>query len=154
MGTKRFLLDEIARFEALYERHQTEYSIVFLDIDFFKKINDTHGHDAGDKVLASFGAIIKKYARKEDIVSRYGGEEFIVILPETDVAGGVMFANKIREAVENSKFLYKETIIKVTVSAGVSQRSKCYMSDEAIKMADEELYKAKRNGRNRVYPII
>jgi diguanylate cyclase (GGDEF)-like protein len=121
-----------------------------FDIDFFKKVNDTYGHDAGDAVLAAFAKILKKEARSVDIVGRFGGEEFMAILSETDTKGGATFADKVRKKVEKSRFMYKGDRIKVTVSAGVSERKKHASLKSVINSADEYLYKSKQDGRNRV----
>jgi diguanylate cyclase (GGDEF)-like protein len=144
-------LDEFMNMkEAEYERYGRNYSIVMFDIDFFKKVNDTYGHDAGDAVLAAFAKILKKEARSVDIVGRFGGEEFMAILSETDTKGGATFADKVRKKVEKSRFMYKGDRIKVTVSAGVSERKKHASLKSVINSADEYLYKSKQDGRNRV----
>ena len=136
--------------EAEFERYQHNFTIVMLDIDHFKSVNDNYGHDAGDAVLAAFAQIIKKEARTEDIIGRFGGEEFMAILSETDVKGGVIFAEKVRKHVEKAKFMYKNERIDVTVSCGVSERKRNSSMETAIKHADDNLYKAKNNGRNQV----
>ncbi len=144
-------LDEFMKVkEAEYERYNRNYSIVMLDIDHFKSVNDTYGHDAGDAVLAAFAKILKREARSVDIVGRFGGEEFMVILSETDVDGGVIFAQKVRKKVQKAKFMYKKKRIEITLSAGVSERKKNSSLDNVMKSADDNLYKAKKSGRNQV----
>lgn len=144
-------LDELMQMkEAEFKRYGRNYSVVMFDIDHFKKVNDVYGHEAGDAVLSAFAQILKKDSRSVDIVGRFGGEEFLAILSETDTKGGVIFAQKVREHVEKARFLYKGKRIKVTVSAGVSERKNHISLEATINSADEYLYKAKREGRNRV----
>ena len=117
-------------------------------------MNDTYGHEAGDVILSTIGKILRKYVRQVDFVGRYGGEEFLVILPSTDMAQAIHFADKIRSIVEHFKFLYKNERINVTVSCGVSQRSMQKSKDETLNTADSFLYKAKEIGRNKVMPVL
>lgn len=147
---KRALDELLNTKEAEYERYSHNFCIVFLDLDHFKSINDTYGHDAGDAVLAAFAKILKDEARTVDIIGRFGGEEFLAILGETDIDGGVIFAQKIRKKVKAAKFMYKESRIEVTVSSGVSDRKSNASLNGTIKRADEFVYKAKKNGRDRV----
>ncbi|WP_434658505.1 GGDEF domain-containing protein [Sulfurimonas sp. NW9] len=147
---KRALDEFLTMKEAEYKRYGHNFVIVMFDIDFFKKVNDTYGHEAGDAVLAAFAKILKKESRTVDIVGRFGGEEFLALLSETDLEGGVTFAQKVRKHVEKTRFVYKGKRIKVTVSAGVAQRSDHISLDATINSADEYLYKAKKEGRNRV----
>ena len=144
-------LDELMQMkEAEFKRYGRNYSVAMFDIDHFKKVNDTYGHEAGDAVLAAFAKILKEDSRTVDVVGRFGGEEFLAILSETDTKGGVIFAEKVREHVQKARFIYKGKRIKVTVSAGVSERQKHISLEATINSADEYLYKAKREGRNRV----
>ena len=147
---KRALDELMSVKEAEFERYGHNYSVVMLDIDFFKKVNDKFGHEAGDAVLSAFAKILKIEARSVDIVGRYGGEEFMAILSATDTKGGVIFAEKVRKKVEQSRFMYKGKRIKVTVSCGVSEREKHISQQNVINSADEYLYKAKKDGRNQV----
>ncbi|ABB44847.1 diguanylate cyclase (GGDEF domain) [Sulfurimonas denitrificans DSM 1251] len=136
--------------EAEFERYEKNFTVVFFDLDHFKAVNDTYGHDAGDAVLVAFSKILKKDARNVDIVGRYGGEEFVAILSETDTDGGIVFAQKIRNKVKNARFMYKSNRIELSVSAGVSERKIHASLQSTMKAADEALYKAKDNGRDRV----
>lgn len=142
--------EEVARFESTYERHNTGYTLLFLDIDFFKKINDTYGHDAGDKVLSNIGALLNQHSRPEDAVGRYGGEEFVVVLPGGSYEGARSFAEHIRNLVEHTKFMYKNKRIPVTMSIGIAIREQFDSLDKTLKTADDNLYQAKKKGRNRV----
>jgi len=122
-----------------------------LDIDNFKRINDTYGHDVGDLVLKSLAETIKGILRKNDYIIRYGGEEFLILLPNATIDRAIKVAEKIRREIENKKIKIGDKEIKFTVSLGVSE---IYTSDRslqnAIKRADEKLYKAKKKGKNRV----
>jgi len=138
--------------EGEYERYGRSYSVVFFDLDHFKKVNDTYGHEAGDAVLAAFGGILRDISRNVDVIGRYGGEEFMALLSDTDVEGGCTFAGKVRAHVEQTRFLFRGERIEITVSAGVAER-KAYPSQKTLlAAADERLYEAKKNGRNRVVP--
>jgi diguanylate cyclase (GGDEF)-like protein len=150
IANKKALMEELKRQESAYNRYGTNYSVVFFDIDHFKNINDTYGHDAGDVILKSLGLLFKRYARDVDMIGRFGGEEFVAILPNTDVKGAYEFAEKLRKIIQKTKFMYKKTRIDVTVSGGVAERKEVNSKDELLKLADERLYKAKRSGRNRV----
>ena len=138
-------------------RENKPLSFVILDIDHFKKINDTYGHDVGDFVLKKFAEIVLKMTRRSDVFGRYGGEEFCLALPNTDIYGACLLANKIRSTIAQTIMTFKnEKIISfnVTISAGVSEFSKGMSIDELIKIADNNLYLAKKNGRNCVYPLL
>ena len=144
-------LDEVLEMkEAEFKRYGHNYTIVMFDLDHFKNVNDTYGHEAGDAVLAAFGKILKAKCRSVDVVGRFGGEEFLAILSETDTKGGVIFAEKVRKHVQKARFMYKGTRIEVTVSSGVSERARHVSAQAVVNSADEYLYKAKNEGRNRV----
>ena len=143
---------EIAR----VKRHGWHLSCLMLDVDFFKRFNDEHGHDVGDLVLESIGRILKDTVRTTDIPARYGGEEFVVLLPEADQKSALEIAERIRTAVESQQLSTPEgTALRVTISVGVAT-TEADSLDEAksiaalTKSADEALYRAKENGRNRV----
>ena len=133
-------------------RHNKHLSVAMLDIDHFKKINDTHGHAAGDIVLKSFAAIVGKLVRPEDLLARYGGEEFTLILRDTDATRAMTLANRVRVAIEDATTSYGKTDIKITSSCGVASLEECETPDKAtiMKLSDERLYTAKQKGRNRV----
>lgn len=148
--TKKALEDALSKQEEMSRRYKHRYSILFFDIDHFKNVNDTYGHDAGDVILKSMGLLLKKYSRTVDFIGRFGGEEFVAVLPETEKEGAVMFAEKIRAIVQKTKFMYKKTRIDITISIGVAERSESDSQEAILKLADERLYRAKQNGRNRV----
>ena len=144
-------LDEFMEIkEAEFKRYGRNFSVVMFDLDHFKDVNDNFGHEAGDAVLTAFAKILKKECRTVDIVGRFGGEEFLAILSETDTAGGAVFAEKVRKHVQKARFMYKGNRIELTVSSGVSEREKHISLQAALNSADEYLYQAKKNGRNQV----
>jgi len=147
---KRALDEFLELKEAEYQRYNRNYAVVMFDLDHFKQVNDTHGHEAGDAVLSAFGKILKKEARSVDIVGRFGGEEFLALLSDTNLQGGVTFAKKVLKHVQKARFMYKGKRIEVTSSAGVSERARHVSLEATINSADEYLYIAKKNGRNRV----
>ncbi|MFW6113616.1 MAG: diguanylate cyclase [Actinomycetota bacterium] len=135
------------------DRYNTTFSFIMLDIDFFKRINDTYGHLYGDEILKEIANLVKGCLRSMDIIARYGGEEFAILLPETDLDNAIQTAERIRLAVENHEFAETDgNKVRVTVSQGVT----CYPSSDIEKRsdivakADYALYEAKESGRNRV----
>ncbi|WP_200763826.1 GGDEF domain-containing protein [Nitrosophilus alvini] len=129
------------------KRYKRPLSLIIMDIDYFKKINDTYGHDTGDYVLKTISKILKQGLRKSDYFFRWGGEEFIVLAPETTLYGAKQLAEKLRTMIENHKF---DKIGRVTASFGVASYEMEKDADEIIKKADNALYTAKESGRNRV----
>ncbi len=150
LPNRRAIDDFLSKKEAAFKRYGDNYSVVLFDIDHFKSVNDTYGHDAGDVILASFGKMLRRYSREADFVGRWGGEEFLVVLPKTDREGAKVFADKLRDVVAKSKFMYKNTRIPITASGGVADRASNPGLEETIKRADENLYRAKAGGRNRI----
>jgi diguanylate cyclase (GGDEF)-like protein len=130
----------------------TPLSLVMVDIDHFKQVNDTFGHGEGDKVLCQIASMLKTSVRKKDIVARYGGEEFILILPEAGLEVSYMIAERIRRLVEGSPFDMAKTQRTITISMGISNfpNHRAKSKEELVRMADQALYDAKRGGRNRV----
>ena len=133
------------------QRYASSLSIIMMDLDRFKNINDTYGHQKGDDILLYFASTMKKFCRSMDIAARYGGEEFILILPETKVQGAFYIAERIREEIANQIFHHKGKDFKVTVSSGIAEFKLDIIKIPAdlIKIADQALYKAKAEGRNR-----
>ena len=130
-------------------------SVMILDIDFFKSINDTHGHDAGDDVLREFALRMRKSIRNIDLACRYGGEEFVVVMPETDRAVATMVAERLRRKIAAEPFPIQQGTksIEVTISIGIAALNDAQDTSATIlKRADQALYRAKRDGRNRVVP--
>ena len=132
-------------------RHPSDFSLAILDIDFFKKVNDTFGHQYGDYVLRTVADLMKTAFRKTDLLYRYGGEELIMIMPETNIEGAIIPVQRLRRMVEEYDFDYNGVKTKVTVSMGLTMNYPDLNSPaDILKSADNALYKAKESGRNRV----
>ena len=126
------------------------FVIGFLDIDYFKKINDTYGHDAGDVVLKEFASLLKSLSRTDDIVCRYGGEEFLIIVYNITLEQAIKKFNKIRLTIKNKHIIFNDNSINITVSIGLCVGKKDDLIETIISNADKALYKAKANGRDRL----
>jgi diguanylate cyclase (GGDEF)-like protein len=147
VGHVRLLLEaEIAESRRL----RSPLSLIMADLDHFKKVNDTGGHPDGDFVLKETARLLLASCRTLDIAGRYGGEEFILVLPDTARAGAQAAAERLRAEVERHPFVHEGRRYAVTVSLGVAELSEFDTADDLIKRADEALYAAKRKGRNRV----
>jgi diguanylate cyclase (GGDEF)-like protein len=148
---KRYFLETLEREISRAHRYHRDVTLILFDIDHFKSVNDTFGHLAGDTVLKQLAQVIRGRIRREDIMARYGGEEFAILLPEIALANGMQFAEKVRKMIERTTFKFEDQKIPITVSVGVAQLGAAMQSAlELIKAADEELYRAKQDGRNRV----
>jgi len=148
---KRYFMENLERELSRCVRYGRDLSLIIFDVDHFKNINDTFGHLAGDYVLKQMASKVQENIRREDFLARYGGEEFAVILPEIDKACAVVMAEKIRALIEKQKFVFENTPIPTTISAGVSTVDEEYTEPhELIKVADQNLYQAKQSGRNKV----
>lgn len=152
----RRYLSEILEGEFLRAKRNNEFlSLIMVDIDHFKKVNDTYGHHNGDVVLASVATLIQQQLRAYDSAARYGGEEFVLVIPGTSLADGVILADRIRQAMLEVTFPAPMEDLTVTVSAGVSTYPSPAVDsiDALFRQADEALYRAKENGRNRVETV-
>jgi len=154
---KKFLVDRLCAEFAYCVRHGVKLSLCMVDIDRFKGINDRFGHLAGDSVLAQISRLLHGASRTEDIVCRYGGEEFVVLLREIDERGAARYAERIRRRVERAEFQFidkdgSQRSIKSTISVGLATLGVRGFAtiDDFITAADKQLYHAKRTGRNRV----
>ncbi len=143
---QNFLKNEVIR----CRRYDSPLSVIMMDIDHFKQVNDNYGHQKGDDILLEFATTMKKFCRSNDVAARYGGEEFFLILPETKVKGAFHIAERIREEMAQQTFKHKGTNFNVTVSCGIAEYDAKLMKDAAdiIKVADLALYQAKHGGRN------
>ena len=146
-----FLEEALEREVSRANRYGFPLSLIMLDLDNFKSVNDRYGHDVGDKVLVRFAQVIKKNVRGTDIPARYGGEEFVVLLPHTGPEEAQRVAERIRSVFERTTFRFNGEVFRLTVSAGISS---CHAGEcnprELLLTADKALYSAKRNGKNRV----
>lgn len=148
---KRYLLEFLDREMSRCQRYGRTLSLMMIDLDLFKNINDTFGHIAGDHVLREVALAVRSKVRKEECFARYGGEEFALVMPEAELPKVRVFAEKIRAAVEANALTFETRTIPVTLSIGIAQMTP-EMTDPLafIAAADERLYEAKRDGRNRV----
>jgi len=149
---KKYFTDRLESEFTFAVRHVSPLTLVLFDIDHFKKVNDTHGHQAGDHVLSEISTLLTAALRAEDVFARYGGEEFAVICRGSDVNQGQIVAERMRKAVEGHKFVFEGTHIPVTISVGVAGLPDASVKDaaELVSLADQSLYKSKHGGRNRV----
>ncbi|MFO0945276.1 MAG: GGDEF domain-containing protein [Planctomycetota bacterium] len=149
---KRYLMETLERELVRSFRHSRPLAMVMLDVDFFKSVNDTHGHLAGDAVLREIASRIRDNVRRDEVFARYGGEEFVVLLPEASVEECRAFAERLRQVVGDSPVLVDEKSISVTISLGIAHTDgkEELLPDDLIQEADRNLYSAKRNGRNQV----
>ena len=142
--------DTVNREINLALRNRNNLSVIFLDIDHFKSINDSYGHACGDVVLSTTAKLIKNCARNSDIIFRYGGEEFVLLLSNTDISGAELLAERIRNEIEQHTIAYDMQPIKITASIGVTSLATSDSLDDFIQRADDEMYRAKAKGRNQV----
>jgi diguanylate cyclase len=143
-GYEPKLLEELERLK----RYDTPCSFMMLDLDDFKVLNDKYGHSAGDNALVKIGGLIRSSIRKTDLFGRYGGEEFVVILPSTDIERAKNTAEKVREAATKVRFLFQEDRVFITLSGGVTELKKDDTLEDIYQRADKCLYKAKKEGKN------
>jgi diguanylate cyclase len=144
----RFKFDHVLEYSiSLSDRYSRALSMMIIDIDHFKAVNDTYGHLEGDEVLKTFAQILNDGIRKSDVIARWGGEEFVILLPDTDLSSAIKLAESLRLKVEQYQFISK---IRVTCSIGVVRWNEGENSDQLLKRVDDKLYQAKENGRNQV----
>jgi diguanylate cyclase (GGDEF)-like protein len=158
---RNFLMQRVK--EEIKKAYRLKYplALIFIDLDFFKNVNDQYGHQVGDQLLAEFGDLIKGSIREYDVACRFGGEEFVILLPQTETKNAVELAERLREKIEKRKFCVSYGNLQITASFGVSslpqndvkqldeEQTILYM-ENLIAWADDALYQAKKNGRNRV----
>lgn len=148
---RRHFEDNLEREFLRATRYKSELSFAIIDVDYFKKVNDTYGHSCGDYVLKEVAYLILQTFRKTDMVFRYGGEEFAVIITETPLEKAVIPLERLRKAISEHQFKYNGLNISITVSIGVSEVTKNTESvHQLFENADKALYKAKENGRNQI----
>lgn len=147
---RRYLFEQLQLFFALYKRHDQQYCLVIMDIDHFKRVNDTYGHITGDFVLREFAQYVKSRLRHTDLVARYGGEEFVAVLHEVTLSEAEELVNDIRIAIDNRQLNFENNLLHHTFSAGLASFNEVESIDEVVSLADERLYAAKETGRNRV----
>jgi diguanylate cyclase (GGDEF)-like protein len=149
---RRFGMERLKEEFSRSVRTNTPVGVMMLDLDHFKNVNDTYGHIVGDKVLINFASLVQKFIRKEDTLVRYGGEEFLIILPGADFSAIKVVGEKVRRVIEESSVKHGEQEVKVTVSIGGSSspETECESFEQLVNNADDNLYEAKDTGRNKV----
>jgi len=151
LSNRRGFMDDARRNIDIANRHKRPISVLMLDIDHFKAVNDTYGHATGDKVLAGVALVCHKLLRTTDLLARFGGEEFCLLLPETRAENALLLAERLRIAISAARFEAESQSFSVTVSIGISEcRNAANSLDILLVRSDEALYKAKNTGRNRV----
>ena len=145
---RRTMTRHIIDFFSDYEITRQPFSIIICDIDDFKIINDTYGHECGDEVLRSLSQIYENLTRDKDFLCRWGGEEFLILLKNTDLNDARTIADRIRANVENSEIIYNDTTIKITITLGVASVTEKQDYNALFKLADERLYIGKNSGKN------
>jgi len=150
--TKRYFLDRVQHEFSHSARRNLPLSLTIYDLDFFKKVNDTYGHPAGDFILQKVAETTKGMIRREDIFARYGGEEFVILMRDTEESDAVALAERLRKKIATSTYAFESKKIPITISAGVAclKDSNFKAFADLIRAADEYLYFSKSNGRNRV----
>ena len=149
---KKYFTDRLESEFTFSTRHSSPLALVLFDIDHFKRVNDTHGHQAGDHVLFEISALLSSALRAEDVFARYGGEEFAVICRGSDQSQAQVVGERMRKAVEGNRFVYEGKHIPVTISVGIAVLPNAAVKDasDIVAFADQALYKSKNAGRNRV----
>jgi diguanylate cyclase (GGDEF)-like protein len=150
LSNRRDMNERLEHYQALFQRNKRPFAIIMADIDYFKSINDAYGHDMGDFILIWISEFLRDTVRAQDIVSRWGGEEFLLLLPETSLKGAVVLAEKMREKISDTPVIRQETHLNVTLTFGVSVYGRIEDMEDVIKRADDALYRGKKNGRNQV----
>ena len=149
VGNRRFFMDAGKHEYYRSLRYSQPLGVLMFDIDFFKKINDTHGHDAGDEALCSISKVVTDTLRDSDVSARIGGEEFAAVLPNSDIAGANVLAERLRENMESNVVPWNDIEIRFTVSIGVAVlREGDEGIEDLLNRADQHLYRAKQDGRN------
>jgi two-component system cell cycle response regulator len=155
MFNRRYFREALEREISGAQRYNHGLALCMIDLDHFKRVNDTHGHLCGDRVLQEFGRLLGDSIRKYDVGCRYGGEEFAVILPDTPLDKAVSLCERFRERVQEHEFKYEALTLRITASAGVAARATGALitGRQLVDLADKALYQAKSQGRNQVVAI-
>ncbi|MBW8191021.1 GGDEF domain-containing protein [Neiella marina] len=149
LHNRRYFYDQALKMISLAQRHQDDICVLICDIDKFKAINDSYGHDVGDQVIVAFAQTLQREKRAEDSLARFGGEEFVLLLPKTNLNGALGFAERLRQAIEKTQVPIGDKALAVAASFGIASCSSANI-DDSLKQADQALYQAKAQGRNRV----
>ena len=150
LSNRRALMDRLRIEWARLQRHGSELSLIMVDIDHFKRVNDTYGHSVGDRVIQQVAKVIAKQCRESDLPARYGGEEFAIVVPDAAIAGAIHLAERCRQDIENLNLSVRGEPIQPTASFGVADAVETSSAELLVDRADQVLYRAKAAGRNRV----
>lgn len=153
ISNRRDFVERAGREFERAKRHKTNLCLVLADIDHFKKINDSHGHDCGDSILVDVAKILTGALRTGDILARWGGEEFIILLPDTELSGGRSFAEKMRLRISEATFYYQGQVVNITMTLGLVQMTQDEDLNMCVKRADAALYEGKDSGRDQVFTL-
>lgn len=145
---RRYIIEKMEEERSRFRRYGKKFSLIIVDIDFFKRVNDAWGHDCGDYVLVETAKQLKSLLREQDCLARWGGEEFLILLPETDADGAEVLAERLRQSIEEKTFEYRKKRVAITLTMGVCEYAENISVDEAIRKADNALYEGKNRGRN------
>jgi len=148
LANRRDIVEKIEQEHSRAQRHQRTYSLIMADIDDFKQVNDSHGINYGDDVLFELSCVLRECVRSEDFCARWGGEEFLFLLPETGIDGALAVAQKIKQSVAMTEFKVNKPGIRVTVSLGVSEFQTGQTVNDCLKKVEQALLQAKDNGKN------
>jgi diguanylate cyclase (GGDEF)-like protein len=154
LANRRDMQNRLNQEFSRYQRSGHHFSIALIDLDLFKQVNDDYGHDAGDEVLRHFSSLLTNVIRQTDVAARWGGEEFLVLLPDTSLLQALTLAERIRMEVAETRFGLNGTRLPVTLSAGVCTIAQADSVNDLLRQADLHLYSAKDNGRNQVAPRV
>jgi len=153
LWNRRYMHEIVERERVRIKRAFEPFSFILMDIDHFKNVNDTYGHECGDYVLATMAVILRSAVRKQDVVGRWGGEEFLLFLPSTSLKGALTIAESIRKKIADYPFNYSSTNIAIAATLGVSEYEETVSVEACVKLADDALYEGKESGRNRVVSV-
>ncbi|WP_417515651.1 GGDEF domain-containing protein [Marinobacter sp.] len=154
LSNRRDILNRLAEEYSRYQRSGHHFSIALIDLDLFKSINDQYGHNAGDAALKQFANLMQTVIRQTDVAARWGGEEFLLLLPDTSLIPALTLAERLRSEVARSNFSFHGQELPVTMSAGVCSIAQADSIDSMLRQADSQLYSAKEAGRNRIAPRV
>lgn len=153
LANRRGAIQKLEFEQASIARNKDPLSVILCDVDYFKRVNDQYGHNAGDAVLVKLGEIFTKLIRQQDTVARWGGEEFLFVLPQTTAENAAILAKKIHHVLRDEVISFQDFNITITVSMGIEQMDVNQAIDDVINRADKYLYQAKHAGRNRTFPV-
>ncbi|MDX1756368.1 MAG: GGDEF domain-containing protein [Marinobacter sp.] len=154
LANRRDMHQRLLAEHSRYQRSGHHFSIALIDLDWFKRINDEFGHDAGDIALQRFARLLQKLVRQTDLAARWGGEEFLVLLPDTSLLQALSLAERLRAEVTQADFHFRGRALPVTISAGVGSITQADSINQLLQQVDAQLYSAKANGRNQIAPRV